>query len=56
MNSTVGEEAVWSLPSLNDRDQQRFIIAKFMQRELDAARAEVTQLHQQGRQQNELLR
>ena len=56
MTSAVGEEAVWSLLSLNDRDQQHSIIAKFIQRELDAARAEVTQIHQQGHQQSEFLR
>ena len=56
MISTVGDEAVWSLLSSNDRDQQHSIIAKFIQRELDTAQAEVTQLHQQGHQQNELLR
>ena len=56
MTSTVEDEAVWSLLSSNDRGQQYSIIAKFIQRELDVARAEVTQLHQQGHQQNELLR
>ena len=56
LTSSVGEDAVWSLLSSNDRDQQHSIISKFIQRELDAARAEVTQLHQQGHQQNELLR
>ena len=56
MTSTVGEEAVWSLLSSNDRDQQHSIIAQFIQRELDAARAEVTQLHQQGHQKNEIVR
>ena len=34
MSSTVGEEAVWSLLSSRDRDQQHSIIAKFLQREL----------------------
>ena len=56
MTSTVGEEAVWSLLSSNDRYQQYSITPQFIQRELDAARAEVTQLHQQGHQHNELLR
>ena len=56
MTSTVGEEAVWPLLSSNDIDQQNSIIAqKFIQRELDAARAEMTQLHQHDHQQNELL-
>ena len=55
MSSTVGEEAVWSLLS-RDRDQQHSVIAKFLQRELDASRAEVTLLHQHGHQQTELLR
>uniref|UniRef100_M4B3B1 Uncharacterized protein n=1 Tax=Hyaloperonospora arabidopsidis (strain Emoy2) TaxID=559515 RepID=M4B3B1_HYAAE len=56
MSSTVGEGAVWSLLSSRDRDQQHFIIAKFLQEELDASRAEVTLLHQHGHQQTELLR
>ena len=56
MSSTVGEEAVWSLLSSRDRNQQHSIIAKFLQRELDASRAEVTLLHQHGHQQTELLR
>ena len=56
MSSTVGEEAVWSLLSSRDKDQQHSIIAKFLQRELDASRAEVTMLHQQGHQQTELMR
>ena len=50
MSSTVGEEAVWSLLSSGVKYQQHFIIAKFLQRELDASRAEVTMLHQQGHQ------
>ena len=45
MSSTAGEEAVWSLLSSRDRDQQNLIIAKLLQRELDASRAEVTLLH-----------
>ena len=56
MSLTVGEEAVWSLLSSRNRDQQHSIIAKFLQRELDASRAEVTLLHQHGHQQTELLR
>ena len=56
MTSTVGEEAVWSLLSSNNRDQQHSVIINLIQRELDAARAEVIQLHQKGHQQNELLR
>ena len=56
MSSTVGKEAVWSLLSSKDRDQQHSIIAKFLQRELGASRAEVTLLHQHGHQQTELLR
>ena len=47
MISIVGDEAVWSMLSSNDSDQQHSIIAKFIQRELDAAGAEVTQLHHQ---------
>ena len=35
MSSTVSEEAVWSLLSSRDRDQQHSVIAKFLQRELD---------------------
>uniref|UniRef100_M4B661 Uncharacterized protein n=1 Tax=Hyaloperonospora arabidopsidis (strain Emoy2) TaxID=559515 RepID=M4B661_HYAAE len=56
MSSTVGKEAVWSLLSSRDRDQQHSIIDKFLQRELDASRAEVTVLHQRGHQQTELLK
>ena len=56
MSSTVGEEAVWSLLSSRDRDHQHSVIAKFLQRELDASRAEVTLLHQHGHQQTELPR
>ena len=56
MSSTVGEEAVWSLLSLRAKDQQYSIIAKFLQRELDASRAEATLLHQHSHQQTELLR
>ena len=37
MSSTVGEEAVWSLLSSKERDQQHSIIAKFLQRELDTS-------------------
>ena len=46
--STVGDEAVLLLLSSNDRDKQHYIIAKFIQRELGAAQAEVNQIHQQG--------
>ena len=56
MSATAGEEAVWSLLSSRDRDQQHSVIAKSLQRELDASRAEVTLLHQLGHQQTELLR
>ena len=56
MSSTVVEEAVLSLLSSRDRHQQHSVIAKFLQRELDASRAEVTLLHQHGHQQTELLR
>ena len=56
MSSTVGEEAVWSLLSSRDRDQQHSVIAKFLQREFDASRDQVTLLHQHGHQQTELLR
>ena len=55
MSSTVGEEAVWSLLSSRDRDQQHSVIAKSLQRELDASRAEVTLLYQHGHQLTELL-
>ena len=48
MSSTVGEEAPWCLLSSRDRNQQHSIIAKFLQRELDASRAELTLLHQHG--------
>ena len=43
------------LLSSRDRDQQQIIIAWFLQRELDASRAEVTLMHQHGHQQTELL-
>ena len=56
MSSTVSEEAVWSLLSSMDTGQQHSIIAKFLQRELDASRAEVTLMHQHGHLQTELLR
>ena len=44
------------LLSSNGRDQHNSIIAKFIQQTHDAARAEVTQLHQRGHPQIELLR
>ena len=56
MSSTVGKEAVWSLLFSRDRNQQHFIIAKILQQELDASRADVTLLHQHGHHQTELLR
>ena len=56
MSSTVGEEAVWSLLYSRDKDQQHSIIAKFLQRELEASRAKVNLLHQHGHQQTDLLR
>ena len=56
MSSTVGEEAVWSLLSSRDRDEHHSIIAKLLQRELDASRAEVTLLHRHGHQHTDLLR
>uniref|UniRef100_M4BST2 Retrotransposon gag domain-containing protein n=1 Tax=Hyaloperonospora arabidopsidis (strain Emoy2) TaxID=559515 RepID=M4BST2_HYAAE len=55
MRSAFGEEAVLSLLSSRDTDQQHSVIAKFLQRELDASRAEVTLLNQQGHQQTEFL-
>ena len=56
MSSTVGEDAVWSLLSSRDGDQQHSVFSKFLQRKLDASRAEVTLMHQHGHQQTELLR
>ena len=56
ISSTEGEEAVWALLSLKDKYQQHYVIAKFLQRELDASRDEVTMLEQQGHQQTELIR
>uniref|UniRef100_M4BP17 Uncharacterized protein n=1 Tax=Hyaloperonospora arabidopsidis (strain Emoy2) TaxID=559515 RepID=M4BP17_HYAAE len=56
MSSTVGEEAIWSLLSSRDMDQQHSVIAKFLHRELDASQTEVTLLHQHGHQQTKLLR
>ena len=46
MSSTVVEEAVLSLLSSRDRHQQHSVIAKFLQRELDASQAELALLHQ----------
>ena len=56
MSSTVGEEDARSLLSSRDMEQHHSTIAKLLQRELDASRAEVTLLHQHGHQQTELLR
>uniref|UniRef100_M4BMU6 Uncharacterized protein n=1 Tax=Hyaloperonospora arabidopsidis (strain Emoy2) TaxID=559515 RepID=M4BMU6_HYAAE len=56
MSSTVGEDAVCSLLSSRDREQQHSAIAKFLQQELDASRAEVTLLHQHCHQQTKIVR
>ena len=40
-SSTVGEEAIWAMLSLRDRDQQHAVISKFLQRELDESQAKV---------------
>ena len=56
MSSTVGEEAIWTMLSTRDRDQQHTVISKFLQRELDESRAQVTLLQQRDHQRNEELR
>ena len=56
MSSTVGEEAIWAMLSSRDRDQQHVVISKFLQRELDESRAQVTLLQQQYHQRTEELR
>ena len=55
MSSTVGEDAIWAMLSTRDRDQQHSVI-KFLQRELDESRAQVTLLNQQDHQRTEELR
>ena len=56
MRSTVGEGAIWDMLSSRDRDQQHVVISKFLQRELDESRAQVTLLQQQDHQRTEALR
>ncbi|CAI5709403.1 unnamed protein product [Hyaloperonospora brassicae] len=56
MSSTVCEEAIWAMLSSRDRDQQHAVISKFLQRELDESRAQVTLLQQQDHQRTEALR
>ena len=56
MGSTVGEEAIWIMLSSRDRDQQHVVISKFLQRELDESRAQVTLLQQQDHQRTEALK
>ena len=56
MRSTVGEEAIWVMVSSRDRDQQHVVISKFLQRELDESRAQVTLLQRQDHQLTEALR
>ena len=56
MRSTVGEGAIWDMLSSRDRDQQHVVISKFLQRELDETRAQVTLLQQQDHQRTEALR
>ena len=56
MSSTVGEEAIWAMLSLRDRDQQHAVISQFLQRELDESQAKVTLLQQQDHQRTEALR
>ena len=56
MSSTVGEEAIWAMLSSRDRDQQHVVISKFLQREHDESRAQVTLLQQQDHQRTEALR
>ena len=34
MSSTFGEEAIWAMLSLRDRDQHHVVISKFLQRNL----------------------
>ena len=56
MSSTVGEDAIWTMISTRDRDQQHSVISKFLQRESDELRAQVTLLQQQDHQRTEELR
>ena len=53
MSSTVGEDAIWAMLSTRDRDQHHSVIRKFLQRELDESRAQVTLLQQQDHQRTE---
>ena len=55
MSSTIGEKVIWAMLSTRDRDQQHSVI-KFLQRELDESRAQVTLLNQQDHQRTEELR
>ena len=50
MSSTVGEDVIWSMLSTRDRDQQHSVISKFLQREYDALRVQVTLLQQKYHQ------
>ena len=56
MSSTVGEDAIWSMLSTRDRDQQHSAISKFLQREADELQVQVALLQQQHHQRNEELR
>ena len=56
MGLTVGEHAVSAMLTALDRDGQHAAVAKFIQHELDESREKVTLLHQQGSQQEGLLR
>ena len=56
MSSTVGKVAIWVMLSTKDRDQQHSVIIKFLQRELDESRSQVTLLQQQDHQRTEDLR
>ena len=56
MSSTNSEDAIWSMLSTRDRDQQHSVISKFLQREYDELRVQETFLQQQDHQRTEELR
>ena len=56
MSSTFGEKTIWLMLSTRDRYHQHSVISKYLQRELDESREQVTLLQQQDHQRNEELR
>ena len=56
ISSTVGEDAILSMLSTRDREQQHSVISKFLQREADEYRVQVILLQQQDHQRTEDLR